>query len=49
MKKIKLGNKGFTLVEILVAAGLIAGLSVAMMNIFKQQSFSQKKRKRVLS
>lgn len=43
MKKINLGNKGFTLVEILVAAGLIAGLSVAMMNIFKQQSFSQKK------
>lgn len=43
MKKIKLGNKGFTLVEILVAAALVAGLAVVMMNIFKQQSFTQKK------
>lgn len=43
MKKIKLGNKGFTLVEILVAAALIGGLGLAMMNIFKIQSFTQKK------
>lgn len=43
MKKIKLDNKGFTLVEILVAAGLMGILAVVMMNIFKQQTFSQKK------
>ena len=42
-KKMKNSNKGFTLVEILIAAGLMAGLSLVMMNIFKQQNFTQKK------
>lgn len=41
-QKIK-NNKGFTLVEVIIAAGLIAGLSLVMMNIFKQQNFTQKK------
>lgn len=42
-KKFNFGNQGFTLVEILIASGLMAGLSVVMMNVFKQQNVSQKK------
>ncbi len=36
-------NKGFTLVEVLIVAGLLAGLSLVLMNINKQQAVSQKK------
>ncbi len=35
-------NKGFSLVEILIAIGLLCGLSVWMMHLFKQQSRNEK-------
>lgn len=35
-------NKGFSLIEILIAIGLLCGLSVWMMNIFKQQTINEK-------
>jgi len=35
-------NKGFSLVEILIAIGLLCGLSVWMMHLFKEQSKNEK-------
>ncbi|MEC7275555.1 MAG: hypothetical protein VXV96_04475 [Bdellovibrionota bacterium] len=42
MRKLKFDQQGFSLVSVLVAAGLVAGISLAIMNISKQSTTVQR-------